>query len=109
MFVLTHHDREPLALGATTFTFVTDGPEAALERALAAAGGRDVHVAGGASAAQQYLAGGLADELHLHVAPILLGRGVRLFEGVDTHAAALVPLQAVGSDAVTHLSYRVER
>src|SRR3712207_3873513 len=81
VFVLTHHEREPLPMdGGTTFHFVTEGIEAALEQARAAAGGRDVTIAGGASTANQYLAAGLLDELHLHIVPIVLGGGSRLLE-----------------------------
>ncbi len=76
---LTHHAREPLVLGDTTFVFVTDGVESALAQARAAAGEKDVAVAGGASVVQQCLRAGLLDELQLHIAPVLLGRGVRLF------------------------------
>jgi dihydrofolate reductase len=104
VFVLTHHAREPLTLGATTFHFVTDGVEAAVERARAAAGEKDVVVAGGASAGQQCLAAGLLDEMQIHVAPMLLGGGTRLFE----HSAGNVELvRTIGSPAVTHLRYRV--
>jgi dihydrofolate reductase len=104
VFVLTHHEREPLVLGATTFTFVTDGIENALEQARAAAGEKDVIVAGGAQAAQQYLAAGLLDELQVHVAPLLLGDGERLFE----HASGELELvRTIASPAVTHLRYRV--
>ena len=82
VFVLTHHEREPLEKdGGTTFTFVTDGIESALEQARAAAGDQDVAVAGGAEAIQQYLRDGLLDEIQLNVAPMLLGDGVRLFDG----------------------------
>ncbi len=106
VFVLTHHPREPLPMkGGTTFTFVTDGIESALEQARAAAGDEDVTIAGGASAVQQYLAAGLLDELQLHVAPILLGAGERLLENVGD--AKLEPVDVVGSPAVTHLKYRV--
>src|SRR3954451_16605640 len=81
VFVLTSHAREPLELqGGTTFTFVTEGIEAALEQARATAGGRDVHVGGGASVIRQYLQAGVLDELHVHVAPVLLGDGVSLFD-----------------------------
>src|SRR5829696_9607234 len=81
VFVLTHHAREPVTKqGGTTFTFVTDGIEAALEQARAAAGDKDVLVGGGGSVAQQYLKAGLLDQLQLHVVPVLLGDGVRLFE-----------------------------
>jgi dihydrofolate reductase len=104
VFVLTHHAHEPLTLGATTFHFVTDGIEAAIERARAAAGEKDVVVAGGASAGQQCLAAGLLDEMQIHVAPMLLGGGTRLFD----HAAGNVELvRTIASPAVTHLRYRV--
>jgi dihydrofolate reductase len=82
VFVLTHHPRETVTKqGGTTFTFVTDGIESALERARAAAGDKDVGLAGGANVAQQYLRAGLLDELQIHLLPLLLGDGVRLFEG----------------------------
>src|SRR5689334_10487478 len=83
VFVLTHHAREPLAMqGGTTFTFVTDGIETALEQARAAAGAGDVAIAGGASAIQQYLRAGLLDDLQLHIVPVVLGGGERLLENV---------------------------
>jgi dihydrofolate reductase len=107
VFVLTHHDRESLVLGATTFHFVTDGIGSALDRAVEAAGDRSVAIAGGASTVNQYLAAGLVDELHLHVAPVLLGGGERLFEGVPR--LALEPVQVVGSPGVTHVKYRIAR
>ena len=81
VFILTHHAREPVAKqGGTTFTFVTDGIESALEQARAAAGDKDVAVGGGADVAQQYLVAGLLDEIQIHVAPMFLGGGVRLFD-----------------------------
>src|SRR4030095_16246079 len=85
VFVLTHHAREPVEMeGGTTFFFVTDGVESAVEQARAAAGDRDVAIGGGAAAVQQALAAGLIDEIQVHVAPILLGGGTRLFgEGAD--------------------------
>jgi dihydrofolate reductase len=108
VFVLTHHPREPLVKEGTTFTFVTDGIESALEQARAAAGAKDVHVAGGANAIDQYLSAGLVDEMQIHVAPTLLGDGARLFEGVPP--AALELTRAIESPAgVTHLRYRVAR
>src|SRR5204863_1954741 len=82
VFVLTHHAREPLELTGTTFTFVTHGIESALAQAREAAGEKDVTIGGGAEAAQQYLRAGQVDEVHLHVAPVLLGGGRRLFEGI---------------------------
>ncbi len=108
VFVLTHHAREAVTKqGGTTFTFVTGGIEAALEQARAAAGDRDVAVAGGASAVQQYLAGGLLDELQLHVVPLLLGDGVRLFDGLGTDPPELEQTRVIASPTVTHLRYRV--
>jgi dihydrofolate reductase len=105
VFVLTHHAREPLVMaGDTTFTFVTDGIESALEQARRAAGGKDVALAGGANAAQQYLKAGLVDEMQLHVVPTLLGGGERLFDGVgDLHGLALV--ETVAAPNVTHLKF----
>jgi dihydrofolate reductase len=110
VFVLTHHPRASVEMdGGTTFHFVTDGLEAALERARAAAGpDRDVCVGGGASTVNQALAAGLLDELHLHVAPIMLGGGARLFEGVGTDAT-LTPVETSHSPAATHVRYRVDR
>ena len=90
-----------------TFTFVTAGIEAALEQAREAAGDKDVGISGGASVGQQYLAAGLLDELQLHVAPILLGGGTRLFEDTGPEQFELEPLRVVHSPAVTHLKYRV--
>jgi dihydrofolate reductase len=108
VFVLTHHPREPLAMqGGTTFTFVTDGIESALEQARAVAGDQDVAIAGGASAVQQYLAAGLLDELYLHIVPVVLGAGERLLDGVGD--PALQPVEVVASPAVTHVRYRVVR
>ena len=108
VFVLTHHPREPLEMqGGTTYHFVTDGIESALEQARAAAGGKDVTVAGGASAVNQYLAAGLLDELYLHIVPIVLGAGERLLEGVGH--PKLEPVKVVASPAVTHVKYRVVR
>ena len=107
VFILTHHPRETVTKqGGTTFTFVTDGIESALDQARAAAGDQDVAVAGGANVVQQYLTAGLLDELQLHVVPVLLGGGVRLFgDGAET-----VPLErtrVIESPSVTHLRYRV--
>jgi dihydrofolate reductase len=107
VFVVTHHEREPLALSDTTFTFVTDGIESALEQAKAAAGEKDVLIGGGASVCAQYLAAGLVDELLLHVSPVLLGGGERLFEGAGPGDVECV--EVVESPQVTHLRYRVPR
>jgi dihydrofolate reductase len=84
VFVLTHHPHDPIEMdGGTTFHFVTDGIEAALEQAYAAAGGQDVCLGGGVSTVRQYLAAGLVDELHIPVSPVLLGAGERLFGDLD--------------------------
>jgi dihydrofolate reductase len=107
VFVLTHHAREPLDLTGTTFTFVTDGIEAALAQAREAAGDKDIQIAGGALVAQQYFRAGLLDELQIHVAPVLLGSGTRLFE--DVGGVELEQTRVVGSDRATHLRYRVVR
>jgi dihydrofolate reductase len=107
VFVLTHHPREPLdMLGGTTFHFVTGGIEAALARAADAAAGLDVMIGGGARTAQQYLRAGLVDEMQVHVAPLLLGAGERLFEDVGS---ALAPFECVAlesSSAVAHFTWR---
>jgi dihydrofolate reductase len=110
VFVLTHHEREPVAKeGGTTFTFVTDGIQSALEQAREAAGDKDVALDGGASVAQQYLRAGLLDELNIHVAPILLGGGVSLFGELGTDAPSLKLTRVVESPLVTHLGYEVAR
>ena len=97
VFVLTHHARQPLTLGETTFHFVTDGAEAALALAREVAGDRDVQISGGAAVIQQYLRMGVVDEFNLHVAPVLLGGGIRLFDGIG---------QAIAGP-VAHLRYDV--
>jgi dihydrofolate reductase len=106
VFVLTHYARKPLMLeGGTTFTFVTDGIDAALEQARRLARGKDVLLGGGACTAQQYLAAGLIDEMEISLVPTLLGSGARLFDGVgdDLHGLALV--RTVAAPAVTHLKF----
>jgi len=107
VFVLTHHPRQPLVKGETTFTFVTDGIESALEQAREAAGGKDVAIGGGAKVVQQYLKAGLVDEMQIHVAPVLLGEGVRLFEDLGSGQVELEITRVVDSPAVTHIKYRV--
>lgn len=106
VFVLTHHAREPLELeGGTTFTFVTGGIEAALEQARRAAGGKDVALAGGASASQQYLAAGRVDEMEINLVPTLLGSGERLFEGLGDDLHGLELVRTVATPRVTHLKF----
>jgi len=108
VFVLTHHPRESLPMeGGTTFHFVTDGPESALEQARAAAGDGDVQIAGGASVVQQYLKAGVVDEFQVSVAPVFLGGGVRLFDGLGNDAIKVEVVRAIESPLVTHLKYRV--
>jgi dihydrofolate reductase len=108
VFVLTHHERERLEKdGGNSFTFVTDGIESALEQAKQAAGGKDVSLGGGAEVAQQYLAAGLIDEMLLHVVPVMLGSGTRLFENLgDAAAIDLEQVRVVDAPGVAHLLYR---
>jgi dihydrofolate reductase len=109
VFVLTHHAREPLQKeGGTTFTFVTDGIESAIEQARAAVGERDIQIAGGASAIQQVLAAGLLDEIQVNLAPVLLGGGTPLF-GPGAEGAGFERDRVVDAPGVTHLRYRVVR
>jgi dihydrofolate reductase len=106
VFVLTHHARPPLPLeGGTTFTFVTGGIEEALELAREAAAGKDISLAGGAQAAQQYLAAGLVDEALIHLTPVLLGDGERLFDGVGSDLHGLALERAVPAPGVVHLFF----
>jgi dihydrofolate reductase len=110
VFVVTHHARPPLAKsGGTTFTFVTDGIESALEQARAAAAGKDVSLGGGADVAQQYLRAGLIDQVQINLVPVLLGDGERLLDGVAGADVRLECVAAVAAPGVTHLSYRVRR
>jgi dihydrofolate reductase len=104
VFVLTHHARPDLEMdGGTVFHFVTGGIEQALERARAAAGGKDVRVGGGAETIRQYLEAGLLDELHLAVSPVLLGRGEALFAGLDLPALGYGVSETVAGEAATHV------
>lgn len=106
VFVITHHPREKLTFdNGTSFTFVTDGIRSAYDQAMEAAGGRDVMIGGGADVADQYLAAGLVDEMDLHVVPILLGGGSRLFAdaGADMHGLELV--RTTPGDGVVHLKF----
>jgi dihydrofolate reductase len=110
VFVLTHHPREVLPrAGGTRFSFVTDGIEAALEQASAVAGNREVALAGGAHVVQQYIRAGLLDELQIHLVPILLGGGVRLFDWLGPDPVELEQTRVIASPALTHLRYRVVR
>ena len=108
VYVLTHFPREPVQMqGGTTFHFVTDGIASALRQATAAAGTGDVAIAGGASTVNQYLRAGLLDELRLHIAPVLLGTGERLF--TDVGDLDLQPISSRTTDLATHVTYRLPR
>src|SRR5918997_3254776 len=108
VFILTHYPRDPVEMdGGTTFHFVTDGIERALERAREAAGGHDVKLWGGAQVIQHYLAAGLVDELELHVVPVLLGSGARLFDNLADADVRLEQIRAVEAPGVAHLNYTV--
>jgi dihydrofolate reductase len=108
VFVLTHYPREPLVMdGGTTFHFVTDGIESALDQARAAAGKRSVAIAGGASTVRQYLQAGLIDELRLHIAPVVLSVGEPLLTGLDD--VNLEQVSSVENELVNHVTYRVLR
>jgi dihydrofolate reductase len=108
VFVLTHHPRDTVEKeGGTSYTFVTDGIESALAQAREAAGDKDVVVVGGANVVQQYLAAGLVDEFQTHIAPVLLGDGVRLFDRLGLTPPAVEVTRAIESPAVTHVAYRV--
>jgi dihydrofolate reductase len=106
VFVLTHHAREPLELdGGTTFAFVVDGIETALQLAMRAAGGKDVSLGGGANAAQQYLSADLVDEMEINLVPTLLDSGERLFEGVGDNLHGLELVRTVAAPKVTYLRF----
>jgi dihydrofolate reductase len=110
VFVLTNHGREPwIREGGTTFTFVTDGIESALEQAREAAGETDVRISGGANTIDQFVKAGLVDEVQFHLAPVILGRGVRLFENVGEEGLDLEKIRLVDSPGVTHVSFRIAK
>lgn len=110
VFVLTHAAREPwVRKGGTTYHFVTSGIASALERAQAAAGGKDVRISGGADMIRQVIHAGLVDEITLHVAPLLLGSGLRLLDSLGPDDLELEPVEVAGSGRVTHVRYRVLR
>jgi dihydrofolate reductase len=110
VFVVTHEEREVLPMqGGTTYTFVTDGIDAALQRARAAAGDRNVGIWGGANIMRQYLKAGLLDEMQIHLVPILLGGGVRLFEGLDPEGIELRMTRSIETPRAAHLRFEVVR
>ena len=107
VFVLTHYARDPLVMeSGTTFYFVTDGIESALEKAKEAALGKDVRIGGGASAIRQFLAAGLIDEMHLAFAPVLLGEGEHLFSGLNLHGLGFAPYKTVMGENAMHVVLR---
>ena len=106
-FILTHHARQSIEMeGGTTFHFITGGIDEALERARAAAGSKDVRIGGGPSTIQQYLRKSLIDDMHIAISPILLGRGERLFDGVDLRASGYTCVEQVASEKATHIVIR---
>ena len=108
VFVITHQPRERLVKeSGTTFTFVTDGIESALQQAKAAAGDKNVNIAGGAGTVQQFIRAGLLDELEIHLAPLLCGEGIRLFDKMGPEHVELENMRVVASPKVTHLRFRV--
>ena len=107
VFVLSHHIPEEVPKGATPFTFVTDGIESAITQAKAAAGDKNVYVLGGANTAQQCVKAGLLDEILIHLVPVLLGEGIRLFDHIGTEHIKLESTKVVESPGVTHLRFRV--
>jgi dihydrofolate reductase len=106
-FVLTHHVPEKQPTGSTPFVFVTDGIESALQQAKAAAGDRDVALGGGANTAQQYLRAGLIDEIQIHLVPVVLGNGIRLFDHLDPKPIELESTRVIEAPDVTHILYHV--
>jgi dihydrofolate reductase len=108
VFVLTHHAREPLSMqGGTTFFFVTDGIESALKQASQVANGKDVALGGGAKVFQQYLAADLIDEMEIHIVPLFIGSGARLFDNFDGRKVKLESIRTIAGPGVAHLKYRV--
>jgi dihydrofolate reductase len=108
VYVLTHHPRKPLSMkGGTTFTFVTEGIDSALDQARSAAGDKKVTIAGGARTVQQFLAAGKLDELYLHIVPLVLGKGERLLQNVGN--PVFEPVNVIASPRVTHVKYRIVR
>jgi dihydrofolate reductase len=110
VFVLTHHRRDPLPMqGGTTFHFVTEGIESALDQAMRAAAGKDILLGGGASTINQYLAAGLVDEINVSIAPRMLGAGSRLFDSLGDSLPRLEQTRVIDAPGVVHVRYRVRR
>ena len=110
VYVLTHEQREPwVQEGTTTFYFINDGIESALLRAKQSAKGNDIRIQGGANTIQQFLNAGLVDEFFIHIAPVFLGSGIRLFEGIDKDKYDLQIAEVISSDLTTHLRYKLTK
>jgi len=110
VYVLTHEKREPLVQkGTTTFYFINDGIESALEKAKQSAKGKDIRIQGGANTIQQYLNAGLIDEFFIHIAPVFLGTGIRLFDGMDKDKYDFQIAEVISSDATTHIRYKLTK
>ena len=110
VYVLTHEKREPwVQEGSTTFYFVNDGIASALEKARRSAKGKDVRIQGGANTIQQFLNAGLVDEFFIHIAPVFLGSGIRLFDGIDKDKYHLKIMEVIPSELTTHLKYKLIR
>lgn len=110
VYVLTHEKREPwVQKGTTTFYFINDGIESALEKAKQSAKGKDIRIQGGADTIQQYLNAGLIDEFFIHIAPVFLGSGTRLFDGMDKDKYDIQIVEVIPSDLTTHLRYKLTK
>jgi len=110
VYVLTHEKREPwVQKGTTTFYFINDGIESALEKARKSAKGKDIRIQGGANTIQQFLNTGLVDEFFIHIAPVFLGSGIRLFDGIDKNKYDLQITEVIPSDLTTHLRYKLTK
>jgi dihydrofolate reductase len=110
VYVLTHERREPwVQEGTTTFYFINNGIESALEKARQSAKGKDIRIQGGANTMQQFLNAGLIDEFFIHISPVLLGSGIRLFESVDKNKYDLQIVEVIPSDLTTHLRYKLTK
>ncbi len=110
VYVLTHEKREPwVQKGSTTFYFINDGIEAALSKARQSAKGKDIRIQGGADTIQQFLNAGFVDEFFIHIAPVFLGRGIRLFEGIDPDKYHLEIMEVIPSEHTTHIRYKLIR
>lgn len=110
VYVLTHEVREPwVQEGSTTFYFINDGIESALAKAKKSANGKDIRIQGGAHTIQQFLNAGLIDEFFIHIAPVFLGSGIRLFDGIDKHKYQLEIAEVIPSKLTTHIRYKLHK